>query len=110
MNSADIVYAQPEEAGEAIDPSYEKFMKGLGLTQTNILPHYQNVKDDILDGMRLFEDITYGDSYGHSFYAIPDGSYLYIEDEEEVLYGEAWLIRDGTIELFCKENETVRMK
>lgn len=25
MNSADVVYAQPEEEGEGIDPEYEKY-------------------------------------------------------------------------------------
>ena len=110
MNCAKTVYAQPEETGEAVDPSYEKFIEGLGITETMILPHYQSVKDDLLDGMRLFEDITYGDSYGHVFYAIPDGTYLYIEEDKEELRGEAYRIKDGKMEIFCKENETVRMR
>ena len=45
MNCADVVYAQPEEAGESIDPNYQKFLKGLGFTDINVLPHYQMVKD-----------------------------------------------------------------
>ena len=39
MNSADLVYAQPEEAGEAVDPNYRKFITGLGLTGINVCPH-----------------------------------------------------------------------
>ena len=38
MNSADIVYAQPELEGEATDPAYERFLPGLGLTKTMLLP------------------------------------------------------------------------
>ena len=57
---------------------------------------YQMVKDDILDGLRLFEDITYADSIGRRFYALPDGSYLYIKDGVQQLYGEAYLIEDGS--------------
>ena len=40
MNSADIVYAQPELEGEAIDPNYKRFLKGLNLTKIQVLPHY----------------------------------------------------------------------
>ena len=80
MNSAELVYAQPEEEGEAVDPAYRRFLPGLGLTKTMLLPHYQEVKDDVLDGLRLFEDITYPDSIGRCFYAIPDGSYLFIDN------------------------------
>ncbi len=71
MNSAEIVYAQPEEPGES-DPAFVRFLPGLGLTKVQILPHYQKVKYDILDGLRLFEDITYADSEGKTFYALPD--------------------------------------
>lgn len=107
MNSAEDVYAQPELDGEAANPDYVRFLKGLGLTQANILPHYQMVKDSWLDGMRLFEDITYGDSYGQEFLVLPDGSYLMTEGGTETLYGEAWLIRDGRIHKICEENQSV---
>ena len=107
MNSADLVYAQPEEEGEAVDPKYRRFLTGLGLTKTMLLPHYQEVKDDVLDGLRLFEDITFPDSMGKCFYAIPDGSYLFIENGREELRGEAWRIRDGVILQISAEGEVV---
>lgn len=97
MNSAGTVYAQPELEGEAVSPDYRRFLPGLGLTETMVLPHYQMVKDDVLDGLRLFEDITYPDSVGRSFYALVDGSYLLIRDGAEELRGEAYLIRDGAL-------------
>lgn len=97
MNSADVVYAQPELEGESLDPDYERFLTGLGLTKTMILPHYQMVKDSVLDGRRLFEDITYGDSFGRSFLALPDGSYVMIHDGIETVWGEAYRIADGKI-------------
>lgn len=98
MNSADTVYIQPEEAGEAIDPAFQRFGKGLGLTKTMILPHYQMVKNYWLDGMRLFEDITYGDSYGKEFLALCDGSYLLIHpDGREEIWGEHYWIADGEL-------------
>lgn len=97
MNAADVVYAQPEEEGEGSDPAFEKFIPGLNLTKTMLLPHYQEIRDKILDGKKLFEEITYPDSFGREFYALPDGSYLYSDGITEKICGEAWLIKDGVI-------------
>ncbi len=105
MNSAELVYAQPEEEGEATDPAYPRFLPGLGLTKTTLLPHYQEVKDDVLDGLRLFEEITYPDSMGKSFYAIPDGSYLFVANGREELRGEAYRIRDGILTQISADGE-----
>lgn len=107
MNSADIVYAQPELPGESDDPDYCRFLRGLGLTKTMVLPHYQMVKDSELDGKRLYEDITYGDSYGRSFLVLPDGSYLLIKDGTETVWGEAYEIEDGRIRRICDDGGSV---
>ncbi len=106
MNAAEIVYSQPELPGESVDPDYQRFLPGLGLTNVNILPHYQAVKDEVLDGKRLFQDITYPDSMGHCFYAIPDGSYLLREGNAQAIFGEAWRISDAEISRFCEEGES----
>ena len=110
MNAADVVYAQPEEDGEAVDPAYQKFLPGLGLTTVNLLPHYDRVKDDVLDGLRLFEDITYQDSVGRTFCAIPDGSYLFIDGGREELRGEGYRIRDGRIEQISRKGQAIILK
>ncbi len=96
MNSAETVYAQPEEPGESA-PEYQRFLPGLGLTKAQILPHYQKVKHDVLDGLRLFEDITYPDSCGQCFYALPDYSYIIDDGENTILYGEGYRLRDGML-------------
>ena len=98
MNCAELVYAQPEEEGEAIDPDYQRFLPGLGLSGINVLPHYQMLKEDRLDGLRLFEDISCGDSEGKDFIAIPDGSYIMIEGDSVRICGEAWRIWPDCIE------------
>ena len=108
MNCADEVYVQPEEEGES-DPDFQRFAAGLGLTGVNVLPHYQKVKDGILDGLRLFEDITYADSWGHTFFAIPDGSYFCQDDEQLLLFGESYLIRDGALEPLTEDGEVLDM-
>ena len=109
MNSADEVYAQPEEAGEAIDPAYRRFLTGLNLTKVNLLPHYQAIKDDVLDGLRVYEDIACGDSMGKSFYAIPDGSYLFLAPGKAELRGEAYLVRDSVIKQISSDGEVVAL-
>ena len=105
MNAASIVYAQPEEEGEAADPNYRRFLKGLGLTNVMLLPHYQDTKDRILDGKILFEEVTYPDSFGRQFIAICDGSYLYADGTAERICGEAYLIQNGTISKICDEGK-----
>ena len=105
MNCAETVYAQPEIAGETLDPDYQRWLSGLGLTSVNILPHYQKVKHDIIDGQRLYEDVTYYDSYGHTLFALPDGSYFYRHDEETLLIGKAYRLRNGILELISLDDE-----
>ena len=107
MNSAEIVYAQPEKEGEAIDSAYQRFLPGLGLTKTMLLPHYQENKDDVLDGQRVYEDIAFPDSYGRVIYAIPDGSYLFIENGKEELRGEAYRISERKMLQISKMNDIV---
>ena len=105
MNSADVVYAQPEHPGESVDPEYQRYLQGLNLTKTMILPHYQMVKDYMLDGRRLYEDITYEDSFGNHFLVLVDGSYLMIEDGKESVWGEAYEISDGHIWKISEDEE-----
>ena len=107
MNSADVVYAQPELPGESVNPEYKRYLRGLGLTKIMVLPHYQMVKHFMLDGKRLFEDITYGDSYGNEFIALEDGSYIRIMDGETRLYGRAYKIADGMLTTICEKNESI---
>ncbi len=97
MNSAEYVYAHPEEEGESVDPDYQRWLPGLGLTEIHILPHYQMTRDDVLDGLRVFEDIAYPDSYGNHFLVLPDGSYVHICDGETNIYGEGYWLADGVM-------------
>lgn len=106
MNAAERVYAQPEEEGESA-PDFQRFLPGLGITEVNVLPHYQQVRDYMLDGKRLFEDITYADSMGECFFAFVDGTYLLIEEGQTWLYGEAYCIQDGQIEQVSELGDVV---
>lgn len=108
MNMAQEVYIQPEEPGESV-PSFRRFGPGLGLTGVSILPHYQKARNYTLDGKRLYEDITYADSMGHTFFALPDGSYFYQDEDVLLLCGRAYRIQNGILELLTIEGEVLDM-
>lgn len=109
MNCADVVYAQPEEEGES-SPDFPRFLKGLGLTDYNILPHFQEVCDRELDGMKLYDDITAADSMGHEFLVFPDGTYIFRDHEEYAILGECWRMADGELEKLCEEEERIELE
>lgn len=107
MNCADVVYAGPELEGEAVDPLYERWITGLGITNINIFPHFQSLRDDYLDGLRLIEDITFDDSVDHEIIALNDGSYIMLENGQATLYGEAYRIKDRQLTQICKDGEFI---
>ena len=105
MNCAETVYAGPELPGEAIDPNYQRWLSGLGITKNNIFPHFEILRDEILDGMRLIEDITYPDSMGHELIALNNGSYIVVDNGIETLYGEAYRILNGELKKICEDEK-----
>lgn len=109
MNCADMVYAAPELEGEAVDPLYERWITGLGITDINIFPHFQMLKDEYLDDLRIIEDITFADSIGHEIIALNDGSYIMIDGDQTTLYGEAYMVKDGRQKQICKDGESLSL-
>lgn len=110
MNSAKIVYSIPELPGEALDPEYKRYFRGLGITECMMIPHYQYFKDVYLDGLHVIHDLAIPDSVGRKFYAMPDGSYIKVTADEEYIYGECHLISDGKIEEICREGEKIKLR
>lgn len=104
MNSAENVYSPPEYESEVIDNNYNKYYKGLGLTHLNVFPHYDEIKDEVISGVHVLEKIVLPDSYDRDIYALNNGSYILIDDNEYI-YGETYLIRKGKIKMICKDNQ-----
>lgn len=109
MNCAETVYAGPELPGEAIDPNYQRWISGLGITKINIFPHFEALRDEMLDGMRLIEDITYSDSMGHEIIALNDGSFVVADNGMETLYGEAYSIKNGEQKQICTDDTWIQL-
>ena len=106
MNCAARVYSHPELPGEAIDPAYERWLPGLGLTDINLVPHFDQVRHFVLDGKRLFEDIIFPESWGHRFYTFHDGGYVICQGGRSELRGEAWEISRGEMRRISSENHS----
>ena len=109
MNAAAIVYAQPEDEGES-DPAFRRFYPGLGLTELNVCPHYQQVKNWYLDRKRLYGEITEADSMGHTFHIFPDGTYIYKDEKEYAIFGKCWRMHDGIMSPLCEDGEYIDLK
>lgn len=110
MNCARIVYALPEEDGEATDPRYKRFIPGLGITEVQILPHYYMFHDTPVDGLQAYRDIAMPDSRnGHRFYAFPDGTYLLGKDGIESIHGEFYVIENGVMRKVGENGQTVQL-
>lgn len=110
MNMARVVYAQPEERGEAIDPNYKRFLPGLGLTEVQILPHYYLCKDMEVDGYLVYEELAMPDSRGGKrFYVFPDGTYLLGKDGKETIYGEMYLIENGVMRQVLQDGQSIEL-
>ena len=64
------------------------------------------VKDHMLDGRRLIEDITFEDSMDEAFIVLEDGSYVLVYDGVAEVFGKAYRISDGEMEQICEEEES----
>ena len=108
MNAAAEVYAQPENFGEVKSTHYRRFLKGLGIVDISVLPHYKEIKHQRIDNQRIMEDVTLPDSYGKKFYAIEDGAYIVAT--ENIIYGNCYVIKDGKIKKVCNTGQTVNLR
>ena len=62
-----------------------------------------------LDNKRFIEDIVLPDTFDRIVYGINNGSYILIDDEN-YLYGEAYLLKNGKIEKISEENKVKIIK
>ena len=107
MNCADMVYSHPELPGEAVDPNYRRWLKGLGLTHIQLVPHMEQVRYAQVDGLRLFEDVAFPDSWNHRFYTFRDGGYVIQKPGKgPELRGEAFEITRGAMHRVSEENKS----
>ena len=110
MNMAETVYCIPEIEGEHTDKNFNRYLKGLGLTNINIIPHFQYfVTMQFSDGIKIVEDVILPDSANTPMIALPDGSYVVQQGEKIKIYGESYYL-DGAINKICSNDcvETIK--
>ncbi len=95
VNSAFYVYLMPELEGEAKDPNYVRFSDGLDLTNIQMIPHRESMREKVVDGMNFIEDIVIPDSFGCRFYLVSDGSYFKVKNGKTIFRGKGEIIEDG---------------
>ena len=111
MNCAETVYASPEADGEALDPDFKRWIPGLGLTNVNIFPHFEELREEWLDGMRVVEDIVFKDSFHHEIIAMNNGTFIVVDENgKHMLFGEAYRIKDGRLEQICQNDAFVTLE
>ena len=62
-----------------------------------MVPHYVQLKNEVLNGKRIIDDIIAQDSMGKEIYLFPDATYLWIDGERKYIRGEFYLMKDGNI-------------
>lgn len=64
--------------------------------------YYYLIKDRILDGAKIMEDIILTNSYKTPLIVLLDGSYIVQKGEVQTLFGEAYLFKDGNLIKICE--------
>ena len=92
INMAESVYNSPESED---DLKYDSVLKGLGLTNINVEPHF-----DIENENRIQMSSILNESYKRTIYGIPDGSYIF----GNKVFGVCYRIKDGIIDLINNDD------
>lgn len=108
MNMAGTVYCIPEVEGEHCDPTFNRYLNGLGLTNINVIPHYHLFeKLKFTDGTKMLEDILLLDSKKSPMIALPDRSYIIQQGDNVEIFGEAYLLKSEEITQICENNKSI---
>lgn len=104
LNLAETVVCSPEYE-EEIGNIYT--WKGLGKTNINVEPHFTVMP---LDADFLLREELLKISLDYPLYALCDGSHIFDNGNEQVLYGEAYYIDKGKITNICHDGETLKLR
>ncbi len=105
INLAADVYSSPESIEEE-----HIYFKGLGLTDINIEPHFK-LNTDTFDSLQMYQrNHILKESYNRNIYGMPDGSYILIKCNDIYVYGEAYLIKCGKINLINSNTKVLKLR
>lgn len=102
LNMATSVFNSPEDMEDS-EPIY---FDGLGVTDVNIEPHFILSEEGLTEEEIYQRKFIEKESNERDIYAITDGSHILIDDNNNiVVYGETYLIKDELIEKICDDKE-----
>lgn len=96
INSAGIVYIDPITKSEADVPIDKRLLKGLGLLDLRIIPHYQD---------NTYQQLAIADSYFIDYYGLEDGAYFFNDGKDLYLCGKALYFKDGLAKEIGEDNQ-----
>ena len=91
MNMAKVVVCPPEDISQ-IGGNY--VFNGLDIIDINIEPHFAIDIDTSLEEIILIRKELLKISEDHTLYGLTDGSHIVFLNDEYILYGDAYLIKD----------------
>lgn len=94
MNLCKTVANFPEEECDLSEP---RWLKGLGLFNEIIMPHFDGKKYQFEIEIDLVNDYILPFSKGRRFIAIPNGSYIVVDGKKVEYFGKFYEISDGKI-------------
>ena len=109
VNCASTVYCTPELEEEGRDPNFQKYYNGLGLTEINVMPHYEVLRDEVVAGKSTWNEHIIPDSQDITIFAIPDGSYIMLTKESAKLFGEGHIVSDGKVHDIAKDGDVTEL-
>ena len=108
MHLCKTVYNYPERPEDLSNP---KWYTGLGYVDLILIPHYnKKTGNDYVDPtINILSNYYLPDSYKNTFYALPNGSYILYTANEFSVYGEAYVINNGTVTQICKNKKVISL-
>lgn len=94
INLADIAYDSPETI---LDIDKPHIFEGLSKTNINVEPHFMLDTTNFTEDELAQRNEILKESYNREIYALVDGSHILIDNKEDILYGEGYLIKDGDL-------------
>lgn len=107
INLVEDVYNSPECEEDFSRPCC---FKGLGKTNINIEPHFVLDTSDFDSDEMLHRNVMLEESRKRYLYAISDGSHIFDDGVEGIIYGECYLLRDGEVEKVCENGRNITIK
>lgn len=108
MNMCEIGYNYPEDLTELEN---KKYIAGLGYYNKIIIPHFKKHKGNKYPPKHynLLKKWYLPDSYEKEFLALPNDSYVLLDEQGARLFGKAFKIKDGKVKRICKNGQILKL-